>query len=535
MKAVWLVRSRELTSHMKFWISIVGYNPRDHSLSQGIYLIYVTIFFSFWGFAVLALLANLGAGILSLVRGASPSSAATIIVSSVLLMDFLVRGYSAGKRSPFTFSDADAELICQTPVGRRQVCLAWFLGDWLPQGLAYGALAVVLRFACIQLTEPEGIVWAHLPGYFLAGLRVASIMLLIHMALMAIDHALGAVRLHRDKERPWLSWIPIEVAVILIFLTLVMGSGVQIILWPMLFPLRAGYGEATWLVGLILAVILAMGGLLALYWASPGVNLSRAAQESRFRWAVQQVSWLGNSHLSQQLKTRQKLGAGHSASQIPGKAGYPALIWKDWVTTLRVIKLGTILGWLGILFVFLGMILAPDWGARLWAFIIWSLMVGQRSTDRLRGDLEIWVITRQLPFSGNETIAAEVARPVITTTLLSWFAIGVSYWLGFSPPLWLILLSPVAILCIVLAAAFDILRHCRSCGLVSGQVAELGAGGLVSGIILAGIPLSIVTWLASHLYAPGILWLGDLIGLVLSMVIIYFQLKLTAALYRDIK
>jgi hypothetical protein len=230
MKAIWLVRWPELAGRMKFWTSIVGYNPRDRSLGQGIYLIYVLIFFCLWGFAVLALLANLGTGMLSLVHSSSPSMAATLIISGVLLINAVILGYSSGKRSPFIFSDTDAELICQTPVDRSPVALVWFLGDWLPGGLAFGVLAVILRFACLQLAEEGGIVWAHIPSYFLAGLEAAIIVLPLHMASMVTGYALGALRLHRDKDNPWLRWIPVGAAMVLITLALVTRSGILIIL-----------------------------------------------------------------------------------------------------------------------------------------------------------------------------------------------------------------------------------------------------------------------------------------------------------------
>ena len=141
------------------------------------------------------------------------------------------------------------------------------------------------------------------------------------------------------------------------------------------------------------------------------------------------------------------------------------------------------------------MVLAPDWGTRFWAFIIWCLLIGQRGTERLRSDLEVWAISRQLPFSGQETLAAELVTPVLGTMLLSWLAIGVSYWLGFSPQLSLILLAPAAIICIVLAAALDILRKCHSSELLTGQVAELGAGGLILGSTFGWHPMVIVYWL----------------------------------------
>lgn len=534
MKAVWMVRLRELAGRMRFWTAIVGYNPRDHSLGQGIYLIYVAIFFSLWGFAVLTLLANLGAEVLILVKGLPPSLASSMILAVVLLMIAIIQGYRSGNRSPFIFSEEDAELICQTPVDRRQVALAWYLGDWIPGGLVFSALAVVLRFASLQLVEKGGIVWAHLPSYLLAGLQVASIILPLHMAFMATDYALGALRLRGNKDNPWLRWFPVGAAAVLISMALVSKRDTLLLLWPVLYPLNAGFGEAYWLIGFILAAILAMVGLLVLYWASPRLNLSRAAQESRFRWAVQRVSLLGDSRLRYEMNTRLRLGVGHRVSRIPGKGGAWALIWKDLVTTLRAMTFGYAMGWLGIFGVCLGMVLAPDWGARLWAFIIWSLLVGQRCTERLRADLGVWAITRQLPFSGRETLVAEFASPVLAATLLSWLAMGVSSWLGFSVQISHILLAPTAILCIALAAAFDILRNCRSSELLAGEVAEFGAGGLVLGIILAGIPVVIVSWSGSQFNASGMIWLIALLGFTLSVGITYVFWRLSEATYRNI-
>jgi hypothetical protein len=377
-------------------------------------------------------------------------------------------------------------------------------------------------------------VWAHLPGYLLAGLQVVSIILPLHMAFMATTYALGALRLRGDMDIPWLRWIPVWAGLGLIILALISHQSLQIILWPMLFPLKAGFDGSNWLVGFILALILAMIGLLALYWASLRLNLSRAAQESRFRWSVQQVSWLGDSQLRREMITRQRLGVGHQASRIQGRAGASALIWKDWVATLRAINFGTIMAWLGIFGVCLGMVLAPDWGARVWAFAIWSLLVSRRCTERLRADLKVWTITRQLPFSGRETLAAQVATPVIGTTLVSWLAMGIGSWLGFSPAISFVVLAPVAIVCIALTAAFDILRQCHSSDLLAGQVADLGAVGLVLGIILAGSPLVMVSWLANQFNTAGVVWLSALSGLALGVGISYVIWRLTAVTYRNI-
>ena len=141
MNAVWMVRSRQLASQMRFWVALVGYNPKDRSIGQNIYLVYLVVFFSLWGFAVLALLADLGAGVLILFKGFSPTWTAILIITIVLLVDAFIKGYRASKRSPFIFSDEDAALICQTPVDRRQVALAWMVTDWLVATWPFAACA----------------------------------------------------------------------------------------------------------------------------------------------------------------------------------------------------------------------------------------------------------------------------------------------------------------------------------------------------------------------------------------------------------
>jgi len=534
MKAVWLVRSRELASRIRFWTAIVGYDPRDRSLSQNIYLIYVTIFFSLWGFAVLALLASLGAEVLTLVKGLTPQMASTMIISVVLLMGAIWQGYMAGKRSPFIFSETDAELICQTPVDRGLIALAWFLGDWIPGGLVFGALSTVLRFASVELVEQGGVMWAHLPSYLLAGLQVVSVILPLHMAFMATTYTLGALRLRGDMDNPYLRWIPIWAGLGLIILALISKQGVQTILWPMLLFLKAGFGVSNWLVGYILVLPLACISLLVLYRASLRLNLSRAAQESRFTWSVQQISWLGDSQLRHEMINRQKLGVGHQASRVHGRAGAWALIWNDWVSTQRVMNFTTLVAWLGIFGVYMGLLLAPDWGARIWAFSIWTLLVSQRCTNRLRADLKVWTITRQLPFSGREMLAAHLAMPIIGTTLLSWLAIGIGSSLGFSQVISLLVLTPVAIVCIALTAAFDIFRHCHGSDLMAGQVADLGAGGIVLGILLAGSPLILVSWLANRINTTEVFWLSALLGVALVGGISYIIWRLAVATYKNI-
>ena len=293
MKAVWLVRSRQLMRRMKFWIMIVGYDPGDRSVTQRIYLIYVVIFFGLWGFAVLALFADQLALLLSLLMLAAPVRSAIIFTSIILLTDALYQCYRYARRSPFVFSEDDAGLICLTPVDRRLVALAWLFGEWIPSGLPYWALAVTVSFSFLQLTLPAGLIAVNLPFYLLSAVRAASIMVPLHLALMTFTYIFGAIRLRGEKDLPYLRYIPIIVGAILLLLSKYNPLLLPTILWPVIYPLEAGFGFAQWVGGFTLVFLLVLASLLLLYLAAPGVNLSRAAQESQRRWEPKHTRSVG--------------------------------------------------------------------------------------------------------------------------------------------------------------------------------------------------------------------------------------------------
>jgi hypothetical protein len=121
MNPVWLVRSRQMITRFRFWLILSGYNPRDHSVTHKIYLVYASIFWSIWIFAVLALAANGMAGILQSLSPGHPVDTAVLLEAISLFGWALYSAYSAARRSPIVFSEDDAYLICQTPVDRRQI------------------------------------------------------------------------------------------------------------------------------------------------------------------------------------------------------------------------------------------------------------------------------------------------------------------------------------------------------------------------------------------------------------------------------
>jgi hypothetical protein len=287
MKAVWLVRSRQISSRMRFWTTFVGYDHQDQGLSQRIYLIYVIIFFSLWWFAMLALIADWVAGLFLLFNAGSPVQIAISLTVFFLLTDVFLRSFRYARKSPFIFSGEDASLTCLTPIDRSQVALVWLYGDWIPAGLAYWAGVLTLSFACQQMAAPSGMKLSELPIYILAGLRAVSIVLPIQLAFMTFTYMFGALRLRRDKDLAHLRLIPIIVGAGILLLAIFYPTTLFLVLRPIFYFLGAGFGEAHWVISFILVLILAGLNILALYLVSTKLNLSRASQESSKPWDLQ--------------------------------------------------------------------------------------------------------------------------------------------------------------------------------------------------------------------------------------------------------
>jgi hypothetical protein len=234
------------------------------------------------------------------------------------------------------------------------------------------------------------------------------------------------------------------------------------------------------------------------------------------------------------MRIRQRLEAGHFTNQFAGHARVWALIWKDWVQVSRRFDARSVISWLLLFGSGLGMLIASDWGTRIWVFVVWGLFIGQVCSKRFNSDINLWVLFRLLPFSVKEILLAEIASSVVWATLLCWFAYGICSLVGFHPSLIVAVLSPGIILCITLASVFDILRQSKVDALIAGHAAEMGAVGLLFGLIMAGIPLVLIMWISSWMSADIILWMGSLLGLFLSLGIAYGMWLLDEYQYKKI-
>ncbi|RPI22286.1 MAG: hypothetical protein EHM70_23990, partial [Chloroflexota bacterium] len=421
LKTVWFLYARKLINRLEFWLVLFGYERSKHSFGSPLYLVYVILFFSVWIFATLTLLADYASQVLALLPFASPLQNAVAAGIAAFVLIFLAELFFASRRSPFVFSEADAHLVCLTPVDRRAVALLWFLGEWLPRALLVSAGAVVLAYGLFEIEAARELSWADLPFYLVAGIRMWIVAVPLHLGLQALAWAVGAWRLHGVRERPALSWAAPGLALIVFGGWALAGApgqaGIPSWFWPLAHPIVAGLDAGSLLAGVGIAAVYGLAGLAALWAAAPLMSLARAAQETRDQGALMAAVLTGNLDLTNELKQRERLGSGRKPASLPPQSDFLAVGWKNAVRGLRLPPAGRLAGWLGILGLSLGILLVPDPVTRLVMSLIWILLAGNALVAALRKDMGVWWLVRQLPFPATRWVLVDLVMPLMGVAL----------------------------------------------------------------------------------------------------------------------
>ena len=542
MRAAWIVRVRQMEWRFAFWLALIGYNKRDKSIGHRIYLVYALLFMSVWVFAVLTLLAGSGAHLLVSLNPDDPASAAEWLTFLVLTGWACLTLVRYSRRSPFIFTEDDAFLICQTPINRRAVALAWFPADWLETALPFWAIMVTLGFSMAEIGLHGDATALNIPIYVLIGLRALILFLPMQMGILALLWTVGALRLQGTNDPAWVRWSALILALVLLgglvvnLTTRGLGGRLDAIwktfYWPAYYPLMAAFGQARWTTGLGLGTIWAVIGLAALWFVSKGLNLSRAAQEARGLAAQQQAIRSGAIERAQEIAARERLGIGHTPSQLPPQSGVRALPWKDTLQSLRTFRLTSLFPWLYVLISALGIALLPGWAPRSLAAAIWCIVAGQAATLRLRNDLARWSILRQLPFKADRLLIANLVAPWSLCLLLTGLGLLSSAILNGGNRIELLVLAPSTTAVVVMVAAYDVLRQCQVSSLLIGASGEVSARGALLAFISAAIPVGLVYWLAGGGFP---LEMSVLLGLAISLGFAWIAWRVAAGALRSIE
>lgn len=499
MRAIHWIRSRQESEELSYWLSFVSYNPKDRSLNNRIYLVYLLVFFSIWWFIVLVWFASTGASLLSLVFPSSVMDGAIGLELVILLLWFLTVLFLSLWLSPVAFSEEDAYLVCQMPLRPRPLVLRWSLMPWVKSVIPFLILAMVLGFSLAEIDlSQQGVTDPNIFAYIIRGVRAALGLLPIHLAAFGVIWANGVWLMSR--QRRFAAWIVPVLTVGLVGLLfgagLLASFGVGLPAWLMPFSqflpglLRAGFTQGMLGRALQIGGVGALVSFAALYLSAGRFSPSQAAQETQVQVTNQNLLRYGFSDQVSSRKAQKRLGIVRRTAWLPGWQGAASLTWKDVIQTWRSINLSY--GY--YLFTFfgagLGLVFIPSLGGRILLVLTWAMQATKFLTGRLREDLAHWVLLRQLPQKPQDWILADMVFPSAVLLLVSLLGIVGGAALGNQSPWVAMLCMPGMIASAAGVSASMIFRHSKIDLLMSGQAPGINEFGILLTAVSVAVPVA---------------------------------------------
>lgn len=489
MQTVNWLRSRQEERELAYWLALVAYEKSDHSFNNRVYLLYLILFFGVWVFVTLTFFASGGAMLFKLINPENPVQAALMVEVLLLGSWSLYSAWRAMRRCPIIFSEEDGLLLGQTPIPRPKIILRWLLMPWLKSAIPFWIMAVTLGYSYAEVTMPGAMAANRIIEYLGFGVRAWLVIVPLHLILYGYHWVLGVMPLSsRRKEQRWM-WLML-VLLLLVWVIIAQSAFTQNpIFSEILIPLAMGFASTfhwlLWLQIWMAALIM----LALLYLASRNFSLNRAVQQTSTDERINTALQYGLTQVAEQEKTQRRLGVERKPSRVPAMEGPGILLWKDLLQSQRTIRLTHLFIWLQI-FIFLFIIpVLPDLGSRGFVMILWTIQLAPISVQRVRSDLAVWTVARQLPISSKNFLLVDLGLRYFLAVLISLAGLFLGRAIfGMQMP-GLALLLPVMIAAIFSAAAFDVIRRSKSGLLLNGSVPELSAGGILLGILFAGIPL----------------------------------------------
>ncbi len=534
MDPVWTLFSRRTFSRLAYWLSALGYDLRDRSLGNRIYLVYFCLFWLAWIIAVVALL---GGGISSAFGAiqvySPPVNFVIVLVEYAFILWVLVVFWQVSRRSPFVFSQEDAYLLCQSPVSRRKTGLAWFVQGIMGSFILFAAAAVLLSFALVGWQTQGEITFFTVIEYLKAIACALIVIMPIQVGFQAGLWGLGALRLHQRREMRWMHLV-FFVMVVFIVASFVFPALQPILVAPFRLAIEAafmnGIAASKLLVGLGISFLYMIIGLAFLFSQTKNINLSRAAQETSHLTTTSQARAYGQFGLANLISQRRRLGVARSPSRLLNHSGSNILVWKDVLQFFRSFRSEEVFNFIWIFGLSLGMFSSSNKALQLLLAAVWTIIMGNLTTRRLRSDLARWWLFRSLPIRPREILKDEIILSCGVFTMLGWLALLFSH-LTILSSLFLALLLPFLAINATLAAAHDILRHSKARTLMSPSLTEENVprqniGGVLQGWVSVLIPFGVAVLLSAYPELMG--WSVAAVPLVLLITIFNRSVVLSA-------
>lgn len=539
MHPIWTLFSRRTLSRLAYWLSALGYNLKDSSVVNRVYLLYFFGFWGAWGVAMLALVGGgLARGLVAVQPSVSPEALLVAVPGYLLMVWSVITLWRVTGRSPFVFSEEDAYLVCQTPVSRRRVALAWFVQGLMGFALLVGAATVILAFAIVAWRFPTQ------PGLSLLSLslRVSFIGLVLvvpmQVGLQAVLWSVGAYRLTWRHSPSWLR--PVAAAgVLVLVLALLVPAAAPLARAPFTMPFEAAFAPSAAQGLPVLAITLSwlglVGGLALLLAASGRMSLGKAAVETTHVAVIGMARSYGQFELVDTILMRRRLGTTHDASRLLRGNGRLIILRKAMLQSLRTLRLRDAANVIWVLGLSMAMFRTSSLALQLVFAGVWTVVMGGFMTSRLRNDLAHWWLWRELPLRAANLFSEELAFPWGTAVLLGWIALLVSDMPGPAVLAGAVMV-PLLAASVAMAASADILRRARSRVLMSPSLADenvprSGVGGVILALASVLIPYATLVWAAS---VPG----GAVLGLVavpIALAVVWLNGRSLLAAYQGME
>ena len=534
MSAIHWLRTRQEEVELSYWLSVFSYKHRDHSVSNRIYLLYLIIFFSIWVFVTLTFFASGVKLLLQLINPNDPIQAATFLEALLIGFWCIYNLRQSCKRSPVSFSEKDARLICQMPINRRLLTLRWFFMPWVKNAVLFWLGAITLGFSVAEISLSGTLGTINIIEYTGYGIRAWLAILPIHFGFFSLQWAVGIFRLQKDINRNWMIWLVFPLMIVFFSFALISLLHINIpflMSWNIVgkiasSPLQAGFIPGNLLDSLLPGFCFAIAMIAILVWVSGSFSLSRAAQETGAAQLINTANQYGFSHYAEIMQTQQRLGISHAASKLPSLAGAGILLWKDILQARRTFRLSSSFDWIQIFLLLFSFSFLPDFGSQAFVIALWVIQVGQVSVVRIRSDLSCWSLFRQLPFSHKKIILFDLCSAYLLSVLISMAGLVLSSILFNTPINTIVILIPGIVASVAGLATFDIMRHARSDLLLIGLVPRISAIGIVLTLVITVIPMLLYTLL------PGLTGIAG--AILVSLGLGYYAFLLAVRAYRTI-
>lgn len=499
----------------------MGYDLRDRSVTNRLYLVYFGIFWLIWAVAVFSMAGSSLAELFRLTKMVSPPQVAATITSFAIVIWSLIVFWQVTHRSPFVFSEEDAFLLCMTPVNRRKVGLIWYLQGvietWLPAIVA----ATIFGFAISEWSLPGKPDIASIFGYLYASGKAILMLLPLLAGWLAFIWGLGAMRLHGGRRADWLKLL--STTAILVFLaSLYFDATRSLFTLPVYYPLQMAFTPQVSTVSYWIAfgtgVVYLAIGFAWLYLQSGAINISQSAQETRHVATINLAIQYGYFNLLSTLLLRRKPKLAHKPSGIFSIPIGSVLFRKNCLVGLRSLRLGDIIPVVFIFGLTIGMLIATDRLLILALAGVWAFVIGSFCARFLRKDLARWWILRSLPVRGGPIIRDEILLSCAVSILLTWAAMFLT---GMPIDGLLYNGSLLALMAVnaSLAATHDILRQSKARTIMSPSLAEenipqMNIWGVLQSLVSVLVPFGLMLWAI----APPVLFLPHLAGAAIAVV-----------------